>query len=87
MKTVDISHATLDVCVDSAQTERLVVTRDGNPIAVIVGVQGLDTDQIQLGTDDTFWKLIRQRRQEKTISRDVLERSLNDSDSCDSNGL
>ena len=87
MKTVDISHTTLDVCVDSAQTERLVVTRDGNPIAVIVGVQGLDTDQIQLSTDDTFWKLIRQRRQEKTISRDVLERSLNDSDSCDSNGL
>ena len=73
MKTVDVQHTTLDDCVTVAQSERVVVTRDGNPIAIIVGVEGLDAEQIQLGSSDAFWKLIAERRGEKPLTRAELE--------------
>ncbi len=47
--------------------------RGGNPVALVVGVQGLDDEQIELGASDTFWGLISARRKEKTISRAALE--------------
>jgi hypothetical protein len=41
-----------------------------------VGVQGLDLEQIELGYSDEFWSLIRQRRGQRTISREELEKRL-----------
>jgi hypothetical protein len=38
--------------------------------------EGLDREQLALGSDDRFWKLITQRRKQKTISRAELERRL-----------
>jgi mRNA-degrading endonuclease RelE of RelBE toxin-antitoxin system/antitoxin (DNA-binding transcriptional repressor) of toxin-antitoxin stability system len=74
MKTIDISQATLDACVTDAQSQRVVVTRDGNPVALIVGIEGLDEEQIELAGSDTFWKLIADRRTQQTITREALER-------------
>ena len=76
MKTVDIGQTNLDVCVNDAQSERVVVTRGGAPVALVIGVQGLDEEQIALGTSEKFWRLISERRNEKTISRDALEAKL-----------
>ena len=47
MKTVDIRN-NLDACVRAAQSDRVVVTRGGNPIALVVDVQGLDEEQAEL---------------------------------------
>lgn len=76
MKTIDLEQATLDVCVSEAQNERVVITRDGKPVALIVGIEGLDTEQLQLGSSDKFWRLITERRQQKTVSRVMLEQSI-----------
>jgi len=76
MKMVDIQGASLDACVFEAQSDRVVITRGGNPVALIVGVQGLDEEQIQLGADDEFWKLISARRNESTLDRPSLEKRL-----------
>ncbi|MDP2984451.1 MAG: hypothetical protein Q8O92_14125 [Candidatus Latescibacter sp.] len=76
MKIVNLSQATMDVCVQEAQHERVVIMRDGKPIALIVGVEGLDTEQLQLGSSDKFWRLITDRREQKTISRAELEQTL-----------
>jgi antitoxin (DNA-binding transcriptional repressor) of toxin-antitoxin stability system len=76
MKVVDIQGTSLDACVTEAQSERVVVTRGGNPVALIVGVQGLDEEQIQLGADHAFWKLISERRLEPTLDRLSLEKRL-----------
>jgi hypothetical protein len=76
VKTIDIQHTDLDACVADAQSDRVVVTRDGNPVALVVGVRGLDDEQVQLGASDEFWKLISQRREEKTFDRAALEKRL-----------
>ncbi len=77
MKTVDIQETSLDACVIDAQTDRVVIMRGGNPVALVVGVQGLDAEQAQLGASDDFWKLISDRRKEPTLNRSALEKKLN----------
>jgi hypothetical protein len=78
MKTVDIQETNLDACVIDAQSDRVVIMRGGNPVAIVVGVQGLDEEQVQLGASDEFWKLISSRRKEPTLDRAALEKKLTD---------
>lgn len=80
MKTIDIQDTDLARCVTDAQTTPVVVIRDGDPVALVVGVQGLDQEQIEFGASDKFWKLISARRQEKTLSRAALEANLEGSE-------
>ncbi len=77
MKLVSLDQATLDACVRDAQHERVVITRKGKPVALIVGVEGLDEEQLQLGASDKFWKLMTERRTQKTMSRAELEQKIN----------
>jgi hypothetical protein len=74
MKTVDILETNLNACVIDAQSDRVVVTRGGNPVALVVGIQGLDEEQIQLGASNEFWTLISERRKEPTLDRSTLEK-------------
>jgi hypothetical protein len=76
MKTIDIQDTNLDACVTDAQSTPVVLTRGGNPVAFVVGVQGLDEDQVQLGVSDKFWQLISARRKEKSLDRATLEKRL-----------
>jgi prevent-host-death family protein len=73
MKMVGLKHAKLNACIDDAQHEQVVITRNGRPVALIIGVEGLDQEQLLLGSSDKFWKLIEQRRKQKTITRDELD--------------
>jgi prevent-host-death family protein len=63
-------------CIDDAQKDRVVITRRGKPAAVLVGVEGQDWDAVILKTDPTFWRLIRSRRKQPTISLGQLKRRL-----------
>ena len=54
-------------CVDSAQTDRVVITRHGRPAAVLVGVEGKNWEDVVYQTDPAFWKMIEKRRKEKSI--------------------
>ena len=74
MKMIDIQNTNLDACVTDAQAAPIVVTRGGNPVALVVGVQGLDDEQVQLGASDKFWRLISTRRKEKSLDRAALEK-------------
>ena len=74
MKTLGIEQATLDVCVRESQGERVLVTRGGRPVAMVLGLADLDDDQLQLGRSDKFWQLITARRKQPTVSRAELER-------------
>lgn len=51
------------------------MTQNDKPVAVI-GVAGMDDEQLQLSTSDQFWTLITERRGRKTINRAELERTL-----------
>jgi len=76
MKMVGVEQAKLNVCIDDAQRERIIITRNGHPVALIIGVEGLDEEQLQFGSSEKFWKLIEQRRKKKTITRIELEKGL-----------
>ena len=76
MKVIGLKETNLDACVSDAQHERIVITRDGKPVALVVGVEGLDAEQLELGSNPVFWKLIMQRRRQRTISRAQLEEKL-----------
>jgi prevent-host-death family protein len=76
VKIVGIQEANLEECVQQAQRERVVLTQKGKPVAVLVGVKGLDWEQLELGYSDEFWSLIRARRGQRTIGREELEKRL-----------
>ena len=76
MKTVGIEQATLDSCVREAQDDRVLITRGGRPVAIVVGLADFDEEQIRLGLSDEFWKMISARRREPAITRAELERRL-----------
>jgi len=78
VKTVTVRDLQKKVkqCVDDAQEDRVVVTRRGKPAAVLVGVEGADWDAVVLQTDPAFWKMVRARRKQKTLSLDQLRARL-----------
>lgn len=76
MRQVGVERADLETCVSRAQQERLLITRKGRPVALVVGVQGMSAEQLRLGTSDRFWELIARRRRQRTMSRAALERRI-----------
>jgi antitoxin (DNA-binding transcriptional repressor) of toxin-antitoxin stability system len=78
VKTVGIEQASLEACVDDARHERVVVTRDGMPVALIVGIEGMDQDQVDLGASDEFWRMIAERRRQSAVSRAALDQRFGD---------
>jgi antitoxin (DNA-binding transcriptional repressor) of toxin-antitoxin stability system len=80
MKTISAETTTLDACVAEAQHDRVIVTREGQPVAIVVGIEGMDEEQIELGQSEAFWRLMAERRQERTIDRAELERRLAERD-------
>jgi prevent-host-death family protein len=76
VKVVGVRDTNLEDCVRQAQREQVVLTRRGKPVAVLVGVRGLDLEQAELGTSDAFWTLIRERRRQRTLTRAELDERL-----------
>jgi len=77
MTQIGVERADLESCVSRAQQERLLITRKGRPVALVVGVQGMSAEQLELGTSEKFWNLIAQRRRQGTVGRAALERKIN----------
>jgi len=64
MKTVSDVEAQGDLqrVLDSAQDERVVITRDGKPAAVVLGLESYDAEELATASSPEFWRMIRQRR-------------------------
>lgn len=76
MTKIDVKHADLDTMLADAQHDRVILTRNGKPVALIIGVEGLNEDQLQLGSSDKFWNLIEDRRKQRTMTREQLEKKV-----------
>jgi len=76
MVTMSLQQTTLDKCISEAQRDKVIITQDDKPVAVIIGVAGMDEEQLQLSTSNKFWKLMAERRRQKTIGRAELEQRL-----------
>ena len=71
MKTISDLEAQDDLknVLDSAQEERVVITRNGKPTAVVLGLESHDAEDLQLAGSQDFWRMIeRRRRQGASIS-------------------
>jgi prevent-host-death family protein len=64
MKFVGVreAQAQLSGLVDRSQKERIVLTRHGQPIAILTGVKGKDLEEVLLAQDPEFRRLIEERR-------------------------
>ena len=78
MKTVTIRdlQKNLKESVDAAQSDRVVITRQGKPAAVLVGVEGADWETVVLETNAAFWRLIQKRRKQPTVSLTEMRKRL-----------
>lgn len=76
MVTMSLQQTTLDMCISEAQRDKVIITQNDKPVAVIIGVAGMDEEQLHLSTSNKFWKLMVERRGQKTIGRAELEQRL-----------
>ena len=78
MKTINVRDLQKNIraCVEGAQDERVVITRNGKPVLVLIGVEGQEWGDIALQTSSSFWKMIAERRNQKTISGKALRKRL-----------
>ena len=69
------AQAQLSGLVVRSQKERIVLTRHGQPVAVLSGVQGKDLEAVLLAGDPEFRKLIQERRrsQGELVSHEALK--------------
>ena len=61
-----------------AQQERILITHDGRPLAVIVGIENKDEEDWELEASPEFWGMIEERRREVGVSLEEVERHLFD---------
>ena len=78
MKTIsvrDLQKRIMSV-MDAAQNEQVVITRNGQPIAVVIGVEGADWETVAAETSRSFWKEIARRRTQETTSLAEIRKGL-----------
>jgi len=63
-------------CVQAAQQEQLLITQNGKPVALVVGLENKDAEDWQLQTSPDFWRMIEERRQRPTIPLAEVEAEL-----------
>lgn len=70
------ARANLSKVMDLAQEAPVVLTRQGEPTVLLIGVVGLDAEQIALGVDDDLWLEVEQARHGKYVSAKEARRRL-----------
>jgi prevent-host-death family protein len=68
MKEVTLEQLSQDTSalLDAAQRDKLLVTRAGKPLALVVGIENLDAEDWDLATSPEFWRMIEERRRSPT---------------------
>ena len=78
MKTISVRDLQKRIrsVMETAQKDQVVITRKGEPVAVVVGVEGADWETVAVETSRSFWKEIAKRRKQKTISLSEIRERL-----------
>jgi len=62
--------------VRSAQREQILITDNGKPIALLLGLENTDPEQLNLQLSAQFWEMISDRRKRPTVPLSVVEAQL-----------
>src|SRR5262249_36252696 len=76
VKVVNIQGIDLEQCIQVAQKERVVLAREGQPVALLIGIgpEGLeDLEDQELVNSAELWPFIDVRRAQPTMTRDELD--------------
>jgi antitoxin (DNA-binding transcriptional repressor) of toxin-antitoxin stability system len=67
----------LSATLDDAQRDRVLITRNGKPCAIVIGVEGHDLEDVMLMSNPRFWRMIEASRKDpKTYSLDEVRAKL-----------
>jgi antitoxin (DNA-binding transcriptional repressor) of toxin-antitoxin stability system len=74
MKTIGVRELQKRIreCVEASQAEIVVITRNGKPASIVIGVEGSDWEDLVIQSNPAFWSTIRERRKEKSIPADEM---------------
>jgi hypothetical protein len=61
---------------EEAQRERILVTRDGKPMALVVGLENYDEEDWSYMSSRAFWEMIRASRDGATVRLDAVKAEL-----------
>ena len=64
------------VFVTAAQRERVVVIENGKPLALLIGIENKDQEDLDLENSPEFWRMIEERRNEPTIPLSAIKESV-----------
>jgi prevent-host-death family protein len=78
MKTAALKEvkAKLSEYCERSQKERVLITRHGKPLVVMIGVDGQDIEDVLTAANPEFWRLVEERRKQPAISEAELRRRL-----------
>jgi prevent-host-death family protein len=62
--------------VRSAQREQILITDNGKPIALLLGLENTDLEQFNLQLSAQFWEMISDRRKRPTVPLSLVEAQL-----------
>ena len=61
---------------DASQLERVLIMRGGKPVAVVLGLEHKDEEDLMLETSPEFWRMIEERRKQPTVRLEDVEAEL-----------
>jgi prevent-host-death family protein len=78
VKEISIENFSQDIegFLHAAQSERLLVTQQGKPFAVLVGVENTDQEDWDLERLPDFWRMIEERRRQPSLPWNDVKASL-----------
>lgn len=78
MKTISVRDLQMRIrsVMETAQNDQVVIARNRQPIAVLIGVEGADWETLAVENRRAFWKKIALRRDQETISLAKIRKRL-----------
>ncbi len=60
--TVREAKATLSGTIAESQEQKVVITRHGKPVCILVGCEGYEIEDVLTAADPAFWQMLEERR-------------------------
>jgi prevent-host-death family protein len=78
MKTAALKEvkAKLSEYCERSQGERVLITKHGRPLALMIGVEGRTLEDVLTAMNPEFWNLIEERRRQPTLSSAEMQKRL-----------
>jgi prevent-host-death family protein len=68
VRTLRDAKIGLSATLDEAQREGILITRNGRPSAILIGVEGRDFEDVLLMSNPHFWEMIEASRKDPVTS-------------------